>query len=64
MSWTDAEHFKREASTYWNSFYRANQTQGYRDRHWLVREFPVLATPGLTVLEVSTLAALLSVAHA
>ena len=46
------EKFERESTKMWNTFYRENGDRFFKDRHYLDSEFPVLLTPGITVLEV------------
>ena len=36
----------------WNTFYVENGDRFFKDRHYLENEFPMLLTPGITVLEV------------
>ena len=49
---TGADRFLTHADKYWNAFYATNTTHFYKHRNWLTREFPVLNTPGVAVLEV------------
>ena len=44
--------YERSAAQYWDVFYRRNQRNFFKDRHYLDREFPMLADANLTVLEV------------
>jgi hypothetical protein len=41
-----------EAASYWDRFYKRNKDRFFKDRHYLHREFPLLMTPGVSVLEV------------
>lgn len=46
------EKFERESGKMWNTFYVENGDRFFKDRHYLDNEFPMLRTPGITVLEV------------
>ncbi len=39
-----AEQYERGARRFWDLFYKRNTTHFFKDRHWLHREFPLLAT--------------------
>ncbi|GAB4823086.1 hypothetical protein N2152v2_010132 [Parachlorella kessleri] len=45
------DKYEREASRYWDLFYRRNEDRFFRDRHYFDREFPELLS-AQTVLEV------------
>ena len=47
-----AEKFERNASKYWDRFYKEHQDGFFRDRHYLHREFPALEEGAPTILEV------------
>lgn len=47
-----AERLEVDAAKHWNAFYKQNQTNFFKDRHYLTREFPGLTRPGCIVLEV------------
>ena len=47
-----AERLEADAAKHWNTFYKQNQTNFFKDRHYLTRDFPELARPGCIVLEV------------
>ena len=47
-----AEKFERNASRYWDRFYKEHQDGFFRDRHYLHREFPALEEGAPTILEV------------
>lgn len=34
------ERLERESAKYWNLFYKHNQTNFFKDRHYIMREFP------------------------
>ncbi|EFA85993.1 hypothetical protein PPL_01226 [Heterostelium album PN500] len=34
------EKYEKNADQYWNKFYKKNNANFFKDRHWLVREFP------------------------
>jgi len=38
------EKLETEVDRFWERFYRKNKTSFFKDRHWLLREFPHLAT--------------------
>ena len=40
------EKFISEAGKSWNLFYKRNSTNFFKDRHWVEREFPILASDG------------------
>lgn len=39
-----------EAKRNWDLFYKRNQTNFFKDRHWITREFPELLQPQVAVL--------------
>ncbi|KAL3897931.1 MAG: hypothetical protein SGCHY_003078 [Lobulomycetales sp.] len=45
------EKFLREVSRNWNDFYKRNTVNAYKDRHWLLIDFPQLANCS-SILEV------------
>ena len=47
-----ASRLEFAASTFWDNFYKSNRDRFFKDRHYLHREFPLLSTPEITVLEV------------
>ncbi|KAK9828449.1 hypothetical protein WJX72_000046 [[Myrmecia] bisecta] len=47
-----ADKYEQKAGLYWDLFYKRNQAKFFKDRHYLDREFPDLASGPLTVLEV------------
>ena len=53
ISSMNAGRYKDEAASFWNQFYADNLTSAYRDRNWLLREFPELGAQGVSVLEAS-----------
>ncbi|PRP81952.1 abhydrolase domain containing 4 [Planoprotostelium fungivorum] len=38
--WIDK--YEKEASKYWDKFYKSNTTNFFKDRHWIFRQFPEL----------------------
>jgi SAM-dependent methyltransferase len=42
---------QQDAAGRWDAFYTASQRNFFKDRHWLVREFPLLAREGLLLCE-------------
>lgn len=44
------------AASHWDTFYQQNKTKFFKDRHYLHREFPELATGDCTILEVQFVA--------
>lgn len=39
-----------EAKRNWDLFYKRNQTNFFKDRHWITREFPELLQPEVFIL--------------
>lgn len=39
-----------EAKRNWDLFYKRNQTNFFKDRHWITREFPELLQPEVNIL--------------
>lgn len=39
---TDPLKATKYPAKYWNAFYKSNTTNAYKDRHWIVNEFPEL----------------------
>lgn len=39
-----------EAKRNWDLFYKRNQTNFFKDRHWITREFPELLQPEVSIL--------------
>ena len=39
-----------EAKRNWDLFYKRNQTNFFKDRHWITREFPELLQPQVGIL--------------
>lgn len=54
-----AERLEADAAKHWNTFYQQNQTNFFKDRHYLQREFPDLIRPDCVMLEVGALQVLL-----
>lgn len=52
MPESSVAQYHTNAARYWDHFYRANQRNFFKDRHYLDREFPVLMQNGLVMLEV------------
>ncbi|XP_038607801.1 mRNA N(3)-methylcytidine methyltransferase METTL8 isoform X2 [Tachyglossus aculeatus] len=40
IQWEDQVKYENEASKYWNEFYKTHKNKFFKDRNWLVREFP------------------------
>jgi hypothetical protein len=36
------EKYNKDAAKYWDKFYKHNTTHFFKDRHWILREFPEL----------------------
>ena len=41
-----APRYQKDAGRNWDLFYKRNTTNFYKNRHWLVREFPELVPEG------------------
>lgn len=46
MSGGAAEKLERDAARYWERFYRRNRANFFKDRHYLLQEFPHLREGG------------------
>ncbi|XP_028927928.1 mRNA N(3)-methylcytidine methyltransferase METTL8 isoform X3 [Ornithorhynchus anatinus] len=40
VQWEDQVKYENEASKYWNDFYKTHKNKFFKDRNWLIREFP------------------------
>ena len=52
MHVTVTDELEAQAAAHWDTFYQQNKTRFFKDRHYLDREFPELATGECTILEV------------
>jgi len=48
-----SEKLQRDTARYWERFYQRHEARFFKDRHWLLEEFPELRTGALTVFEAS-----------
>lgn len=46
------ERLDAQAAVHWDRFYKSNKDRFFKDRHYLHKEFPLLLTPELVILEV------------
>ena len=39
--------YDKEANRFWDRFYKSNKTKFFKDRHWILREFPFLQSTSI-----------------
>lgn len=49
-----AEKLERDAARYWERFYKRNRANFFKDRHYLLQEFPALDGGSPVIFEVRT----------